>query len=738
MTVLFQTNTVNYTGNGSTTNFPFSFPVLDASHLVVERLVIATEEIDKTYNTSEYTVSGIGDGDGGSLTLLGTPLSSSYKIIITRIVPYIQELDVNNQGGFYPDNVERALDLMEMQIQQIASGTDEGGGGSPGSPGAPGGNVMSVGLFTDLSSTEVDLGTDIIQTSGHTFPGLGHALYIADPDVDIAYAVAYPLAAVITANSRGFRLSPYQQINPLMFGAVGDDTTDDLPAFNAMRDYSRKCSAFSTSFNRPGPPIYIPTPPVAYKLSDTWNIHHCVYIFGDGCSQGAGSLCRMVNPNKHCVVFHERRTTDDDGGGAGDSGLGDASGSLMQGVSWWGPNAGSVSGPYSQGDSPAGSGVRIRAVGVTLRDCFFAFNGEDGINIVATSGTLGANQGNANGYKIEDCQVNYNGRYGCLIAGSDANNGRTSGLSMIQNGAGGLMDYSFLGSSEHSSAHTRDNCVSDPTGCNNPVSTCKYLGVYYYVVAGQHVAASTTTPGTDSSVWRVWSGHPSCITWVSGMTWATGSPYGTNPANSNARNVFTACYGEASQPPIQAYAPNVFTGGLLDELGFDISATANWNRGTADGGTATSSFTSVGLSRNVKFGSHSGDELEYFIAGSPPTDYRRKFINDGKTLIWQAANSLTFEQTGFTGDTSPFGEHYRYFARLAVGMPGGNPAQGIILQSINNLAGFMSIMNAVAVKAGWRWLYAVPVAGGKEGVLCITDGLVGSTAVLKEFGAIDA
>lgn len=120
MTVETQTSSTTMRGNGATTNWVFNFYVEDSSHLIVERQSYATGIVDKVYaETSEYTITGVGDPNGGTVTLLGTPLSSEYQITIRREVPYKQELDITNQGGFYPETLEDQLDLMEMQIQQI-------------------------------------------------------------------------------------------------------------------------------------------------------------------------------------------------------------------------------------------------------------------------------------------------------------------------------------------------------------------------------------------------------------------------------------------------------------------------------------------------------------------------------------------------------------------------------------------------------------------------------------------
>lgn len=123
MTVSTLTNKVVYLGNGAATSFAVPFKVLDEDHLVVERRVEATGEIEYTYIGTEYSYSGIGN-DSGTLTLDGAALSSTYELVIERIVPYTQDLDIVNAGGFYPETVEQQLDLTTMQVQQIAAQTD--------------------------------------------------------------------------------------------------------------------------------------------------------------------------------------------------------------------------------------------------------------------------------------------------------------------------------------------------------------------------------------------------------------------------------------------------------------------------------------------------------------------------------------------------------------------------------------------------------------------------------------
>lgn len=117
MTVATQTNVVSYTGNAVTTNFAFSFPIYDASHLLVYSKLIATGVLTLV-TSGNYTISGLDNPAGGSITMTVAP-AATVKILITRQLGLTQDLDVDNQGGFYPESVEQQFDLLAMQIQQL-------------------------------------------------------------------------------------------------------------------------------------------------------------------------------------------------------------------------------------------------------------------------------------------------------------------------------------------------------------------------------------------------------------------------------------------------------------------------------------------------------------------------------------------------------------------------------------------------------------------------------------------
>lgn len=119
MTVSTQLNYVSYPGDNVATNFAFSFPVFDSADLYVYYQDNVTKLLTLLILGVDYSVTGVGSPTGGAVVTT-VPVPNTVRILITRVVPLTQDLDVLNEGGFYPANFEKALDTQEMAIQQIA------------------------------------------------------------------------------------------------------------------------------------------------------------------------------------------------------------------------------------------------------------------------------------------------------------------------------------------------------------------------------------------------------------------------------------------------------------------------------------------------------------------------------------------------------------------------------------------------------------------------------------------
>lgn len=119
MSLSSTTNKIIYNGNGATSEWPFSFPVLEVGHLSV--ILTDASGLETTLLQGLYSVTGIGDPAGGSVTypLTGSPIASGTKLTLLRTVPYTQTTVLSNQGGYYPEVVERRFDQIYMALQQL-------------------------------------------------------------------------------------------------------------------------------------------------------------------------------------------------------------------------------------------------------------------------------------------------------------------------------------------------------------------------------------------------------------------------------------------------------------------------------------------------------------------------------------------------------------------------------------------------------------------------------------------
>lgn len=123
MTISSTTRVVGpFTGNGATATFPFSFKVFQAADLYVLKLEVATGTISLLLLETDYTAVVNEDQDadpGGSITLTAGNLPAGYTLTITTDIAELQGLDLTNGGGFYPDDMNAALDLLTILIQQL-------------------------------------------------------------------------------------------------------------------------------------------------------------------------------------------------------------------------------------------------------------------------------------------------------------------------------------------------------------------------------------------------------------------------------------------------------------------------------------------------------------------------------------------------------------------------------------------------------------------------------------------
>lgn len=121
MTISSATNKSGpYTENGVTTNFAYEFKIEDETHVKVVRAASGVETVLTL--TTDYTVTGVG-GNGGGNVVINTPVSGSTLTLVLD-VPFTQEVDLQNQGAFFAEVVEAALDLAAQRDKQLQEQID--------------------------------------------------------------------------------------------------------------------------------------------------------------------------------------------------------------------------------------------------------------------------------------------------------------------------------------------------------------------------------------------------------------------------------------------------------------------------------------------------------------------------------------------------------------------------------------------------------------------------------------
>ena len=121
MTVTNTTRRVTYPGDGIASSFAVPFKIVLDAHVTVAVLDAAGVTTVKVL-TTDYTYTGAGL-NSGSVEWVSTLPATGETVIIERIVPLTQLLDLINTGSYLPLNTENELDLLMMAIQQISEAT---------------------------------------------------------------------------------------------------------------------------------------------------------------------------------------------------------------------------------------------------------------------------------------------------------------------------------------------------------------------------------------------------------------------------------------------------------------------------------------------------------------------------------------------------------------------------------------------------------------------------------------
>lgn len=273
MTVAAQASYSLYTGNGVTTVFPYGFKILAGADLTV---YVAGDL--QTLNVN-YSVSGVGDAGGGSITFLTGAPTLGLAVSIIRVMVASRSTDYQFQGDFNTSTVNPDFDRPIMLIQDVHTQltrtfrlpADEVGA-LPELPALVdragkyvffdvlGNLVPSNGTGTD-NTLRTELASSVVGVEGARLIGIRRA--------------------EVAASVRSVADKLRETVSPLDFGAVGDGVADDGAAIQAA------CTALATT----GGTVRFPS---KYTFRSTININVPV---GDGntvdllgCGHAAGGV----------------------------------------------------------------------------------------------------------------------------------------------------------------------------------------------------------------------------------------------------------------------------------------------------------------------------------------------------------------------------------------------------------------------------------------------------------------
>ena len=121
MTISTIANKVLYNGDGTTDAFTIPFLFLDNSHITAIVLVRDTMIPTTQVITTHYTLTGVGNAAGGTLTFeSGSVPPSGTTVAILRDVPISQLTDDTPGDAFPAESHEDALDKLTMIAQQLS------------------------------------------------------------------------------------------------------------------------------------------------------------------------------------------------------------------------------------------------------------------------------------------------------------------------------------------------------------------------------------------------------------------------------------------------------------------------------------------------------------------------------------------------------------------------------------------------------------------------------------------
>jgi len=231
-----------FSGNGSTTVFPFVFKVFTSSDITVVRADASGVETTLVLN-SDYSVSLNSDqtaSPGGNVTL-SSALATGYSLSITGNLAYSQATQLPTGGAYNAQNVEAAFDRVTMLTQQLLEQVSRAVKVSVTSGIDPSTYVSTLAAAVSSAASSAASA----QASLNTFQGQYYGSRATDPTLD-------PLGAAMTAGDLYFNTVTARM--RVYTGTVWSDTGTALPVTINTQRFSGNAS--TTVFTLTNPPAF--------------------------------------------------------------------------------------------------------------------------------------------------------------------------------------------------------------------------------------------------------------------------------------------------------------------------------------------------------------------------------------------------------------------------------------------------------------------------------------------------
>ena len=240
MTISSSTSRNEYTASASQTEFTYTFKIFDDDDVTV------IQEGTTLTKTTDYTVSGVGNANGGTITLV-TGATSGDIIVITRNEPLTQEVDFVEGDDLPSTSLEEGLDRSAIRDQDLQEQIDRSFKFTEGS--------SISGISNELSIDDM---------KGFAL-GFNSSTGAPEP-VSVGDGSSTSVIATGTTASRNLANRFSDFYNVLDFGASGDGVTDDTTEIQAA----------ITAANTDGKTLYWPEREyiVSSNLTSFWDIEH--------------------------------------------------------------------------------------------------------------------------------------------------------------------------------------------------------------------------------------------------------------------------------------------------------------------------------------------------------------------------------------------------------------------------------------------------------------------------------